>query len=73
MVLLNANWVNSWTESQLKEFLDKHGIPNPNPRTRDTLLQTARENYQAVAEKTGQNYYYPGNWLYASWSESDLK
>lgn len=68
------NWVfSSWSESQLKSFLDRHGIPNPNPRTRDTLLQTARENYQSVAEKSGQNWYYPGNWLYQNWSESDLK
>jgi len=68
------NWIfDSWTESQLKAFLDKHGIPNPTPRTRDTLLQTARENYQSIAEKTGQNYYYPGNWLYEQWSTSDLK
>jgi len=68
------DWIfDSWTESQLKAFLDRHGIPNPNPRTRDTLLSTARENYQAVAEKLGESASYPGNWLYESWSDSDLK
>jgi len=68
------DWIfDSWTDSQLKTFLDKHGIPNPTPTTRSSLLKTARENYQTVANKLGQNYYYPGNWLYESWSESDLK
>jgi len=68
------DWVfDSWTESQLKAFLDRHGIPNPTPRTRDTLLQEARKNYAQVAEKLGETSAYPGNWLYESWSESDLK
>jgi hypothetical protein len=63
----------SWTESQLKSFLDYHNIPNPTPRTRDSLLQTARSNYQKVADKAGETAAYPGNWLYSSWSDSDLK
>ncbi|KAI9815277.1 MAG: hypothetical protein M1827_002757 [Pycnora praestabilis] len=68
------DWVfDSWTDSQIKSFLDKHGIPVPQPRKRDTMLATARENYQKVADKAGETAAYPGNWLYASWSESDLK
>jgi len=63
----------SWTESQLKAFLDYHQIPNPTPRTRDSLLQTARSNYQSAAKKAGETADYPGDWLYQSWSESDLK
>jgi hypothetical protein len=63
----------SWTESQLKAFLDKHGIPSPQPRTRDALLTTARENYESVAKKSKETTAYPGNWLYHAWSESDLK
>lgn len=68
------DWIfDTWTESQLKAFLDRHGIPNPQPRTRDTLLKTARENYQSVATKAGETAAYPGNWLYETWSDSDLK
>jgi hypothetical protein len=68
------NWIfDSWTESQLKAFLDRHGIPAPQPRTRDSLLKTARENYQSAANKIGETAAYPGDWLYQSWSESDLK
>ncbi|KAI5788400.1 hypothetical protein EDC01DRAFT_749219 [Geopyxis carbonaria] len=68
------DWIfDSWTESQLKSFLDRHGIPCPQPRTRDTYLSTARSNYQSVANKLGETSAYPGNWLYESWSDSDLK
>ena len=63
----------SWTDSQLKSFLDHHDIPAPQPRTRDTLLATVRSNYQSVAQKLGEAANYPGNWIYESWSESDLK
>jgi len=68
------DWIfDSWSESQLKSFADKHGIPVPQPRTRDTMLQKIRSNYETVAQKAGETTSYPGNWLYESWSESDLK
>jgi len=68
------DWIfDSWSDSQLKTFLDKHGIPSPQPRKRDTLLSTARENYESIAKKLGETSLYPGNWLYDQWSESDLK
>ncbi|CRG86388.1 Stress response protein ish1 [Talaromyces islandicus] len=67
-------WIfDSWTESQLKSFLDHHGIPAPQPRKRDTLLRAVRENYEVVAKRLGETAAYPGNWLYEQWSESDLK
>ncbi|PMD55955.1 putative stress response protein ish1 [Hyaloscypha bicolor E] len=68
------DWIfDSWTESQLKAFCDKHDIPVPQPRKRDTILQKARSNYETVAKKVGETASYPGNWLYETWSESDLK
>jgi len=68
------DWIfDSWSESSLKSFLDHHGIPAPQPRTRDSLLATVRHNYEAIAKKAGEYYHYPGDWLYSSWSESDLK
>jgi len=60
----------SWTESQLKAFADNHGIPVPQPRARDTLLQKVRSGYETAAQKAGETAAYPGNWLYQSWSES---
>ncbi|KAI4187427.1 MAG: hypothetical protein LQ346_005495 [Caloplaca aetnensis] len=68
------DWIfDGWTDSQLKAFLDKHDIPAPQPRKRDTMLAAARNNYESVAKKMKQTANYPGNWLYESWSESDLK
>ncbi|KAF2244176.1 hypothetical protein BU26DRAFT_569177 [Trematosphaeria pertusa] len=68
------DWIfDSWTDSQLKAFADKHGIPVPQPRERDSLLRAVRENYQSVANKISENAQYPGDWLYESWSDSDLK
>lgn len=45
----------------------------PQPRKRDTLLQKLRSSYESIAKKAGETVAYPGNWLYESWSESDLK
>ncbi|MCJ1312352.1 hypothetical protein MMC25_006026 [Agyrium rufum] len=68
------DWIfDSWTDSQLKLFLDKHSIPAPQPRKRDTMIKAARENYESLAKKLGETAAYPGDWLYSTWSESDLK
>ncbi|OTA55649.1 hypothetical protein K449DRAFT_468808 [Hypoxylon sp. EC38] len=68
------DWIlDTWTDSTLKAFADKHGIPVPQPRTRDTLLQKIRANYETIAKKAGETAAYPGDWLYETWSESDLK
>jgi len=68
------DWIfDSWSDSQLKAFADKHGIPVPQPRQRDSLLKAVRENYQSAAKKVSETAAYPGDWLYASWSDSDLK
>ncbi|KAM7193948.1 putative meiotic sister chromatid recombination protein 1 MSC1 [Naviculisporaceae sp. PSN 640] len=68
------DWIlDTWTDSQLKAFCDYHGIPVPQPRKRDTLLQKARSAYDTAAEKAGETVSYPGNWLYHTWTESDLK
>ncbi|KAL8935684.1 MAG: hypothetical protein Q9211_004568 [Gyalolechia sp. 1 TL-2023] len=68
------DWIfDGWTDSQLKSFLDRHDIPVPQPRKRDTMLAAARSNYESVAKKLNEAAHYPGDWLYESWSESDLK
>ncbi|TLS30835.1 hypothetical protein PpBr36_03537 [Pyricularia pennisetigena] len=68
------DWIlDTWTESQLKAFCDHNNIPVPQPRQRDTMLTKARESYDTVAQKFGEAVAYPGNWLYETWSESDLK
>ncbi|CAK7217284.1 hypothetical protein SCUCBS95973_003095 [Sporothrix curviconia] len=67
-------WIlDSWTDSQLKSFCDHHGIPVPQPRERDVILKNARQNLESIAKKSHQTFGYPGNWLYDTWTESDLK
>ncbi|KAI0598274.1 hypothetical protein F4775DRAFT_592537 [Biscogniauxia sp. FL1348] len=68
------DWIlDTWSDSALKAFADKHDIPVPQPRKRDTILQQVRSNYETVAKKVGETASYPGDWLYETWSESDLK
>ena len=65
-----ADWIlDSWTDSQLKSFLDYHKIPNPTPRNRDSLLQSARNAYSDVAS-IGPSVY---DTLFGQWQDSDLK
>lgn len=45
----------------------------PQPRKRDTVLSKARSSYDTIAQKVGEASAYPGNWLYETWTESDLK
>ena len=37
------------------------------------MISAARSNYESVAKKLRQSIHYPGDWLYETWSESDLK
>ncbi|KAL1845481.1 hypothetical protein Daus18300_014523 [Diaporthe australafricana] len=68
------DWIlDTWTDSQLKAFCDHHAIPVPQPRQRDTVLSKARSNYETIAQKVGEAASYPGDWLYETWTESDLK
>lgn len=65
-----VSWIlDSWTDSQLKSFLDYHNIPNPTPRNRDSMLTTARGAYSNIAS-IGPSAY---DTLFGSWQDSDLK
>lgn len=37
------------------------------------MIAAARDNYDSIAKKLGETAAYPGNWLYETWTESDLK
>lgn len=73
LISTHRSYTTSWSNSQIKAFLDRHGVPVPQPRKRDVLISTARENYDAIAKKVGETASYPGNWLYEQWTESDMK
>ena len=72
---LDNNFFNfsRWSESHLKAFLDKHGIPSPQPQTRDALVASARENFEDIRKSVADTAAVAGNWLFDTWSDSDLK
>jgi len=40
-----GSWLyETWTESDLKEFLDERGVPGPQPSSRDKLIASVRRN-----------------------------
>lgn len=53
--------------------MDSHGVTTPKPSNRNILVQTAKDNYDTIARKAGETSRYPGDWLYAQWSDSQLK
>ncbi|SPO04154.1 related to brefeldin A resistance protein [Cephalotrichum gorgonifer] len=63
----------TWSDSELKAFCDKRGIAVPQPRNRDVMLKHIRSNYESAARKAGETAAYPGDWLYETWTDSDLK
>lgn len=47
-----GNWLyESWSESDLKKFLDERGIPNPQPTSRDKLIASVRRNARLASLK----------------------
>jgi hypothetical protein len=42
----------SWSESDLKEYLDERGIPVPQPYTRDKLISHVRRNARLASQKS---------------------
>lgn len=68
------DWIlSTWSDSQLKALCDKQGIPVPANSNRDVLISKARRSYEVGSKAAGETLSYPGDWLYQSWSDSDLK
>ena len=68
-----ANTLCSWSDSQLKAFLEAHGVRIPQPREHEKLVSTAKDAYEKLAKRLGETVAYPGNWVYNQWSDSDLR
>ena len=46
-----GDWLyETWSESELKEFLDERGVPVPQPTTRDKLIASVRRNSRLSAQ-----------------------
>ncbi|KJZ69643.1 hypothetical protein HIM_10959 [Hirsutella minnesotensis 3608] len=80
-----GNWLyTSWSESDLKSWLDTHGFPAPQPSTRDKLVASVRRNSRlaylkaqdeaASASSSAQAAYATlTDMIIDAWSESQLK
>jgi hypothetical protein len=80
-----GDWLYStWTESDLKEYLDEHGFPAPQPTTRDKLIASVRRNAHLASSNAVKNSKSASSAataaqeslseaLFDAWSDSKLK
>lgn len=83
--LYPGNWLyEQWSESDLKDYLDRHGFPVPQPTTRDKLIASVRRNSRLVSLQSQRSYASASasaaaaqqsltEALFNAWSESDFK
>merc|ERR1711939_837195 len=65
-----------WDSAQLSAYLKQKGVETKDAAADNTeglVAQVKKYCYETAAQKAGETATYPGNWLYQSWSESDLK
>lgn len=63
----------SWDFDSLTKFLKHHGIKVDEKANKSDLLKTLKNKYSSISKKNKGSNFYPGDWLYESWSEDDLK
>ncbi|CAK9437514.1 uncharacterized protein LODBEIA_P18920 [Lodderomyces beijingensis] len=62
----------SWDLDSLKKFLKHNGIKFSDKDKKSDLLKTVKNSFDKLAKKNKGSSYYPGSWLYDSWSDDDL-
>jgi hypothetical protein len=80
-----GDWLYStWSDSDLKEYLDEHGFPAPQPTTRDKLIASVRRNAHLASSNMAKNAKAASSSataaqesltdaLFDAWSDSKLK
>ena len=69
-----GEWIyQSWSESDLKAWLDERGVPAPQPSNRDKLIASVRRNSRVAANSQAEAQRKLSEMLFDSWSESKLK
>lgn len=67
-------WIfESWPVTSLQTFLTQNNIQYSAKDTKDDLINKVKEQFDSISKKNHGSSFYPGNWLYESWSENDLK
>ncbi|KAI5959306.1 uncharacterized protein KGF55_005456 [Candida pseudojiufengensis] len=62
----------SWDLNSLQKYLKHNGITYDPKANKSDLLKEIKSSYDKIAKKNHGSSYYPGNWLYDSWSNDDL-
>ena len=59
--------------NQFANFLTQNNIQYSAKDTKDDLINKVKDQFDSISKKNHGSSFYPGNWLYESWSENDLK
>ncbi|KAI5957218.1 hypothetical protein KGF54_000146 [Candida jiufengensis] len=62
----------SWDLNSLQKYLKYNGIKYDLNANKSDLLKEIKSSFDKIAKKNKGSSYYPGNWLYDSWSNDDL-
>ncbi|SJM87961.1 related to Meiotic sister chromatid recombination protein 1 [Zygosaccharomyces bailii] len=68
-----SDWLfDTWSLDGLRNFLKKHGVKVSPQATKDQLVQSAKDNYDSIAEKLGKSDILPADY-FEHWSTDDFK
>ncbi|WLF78728.1 hypothetical protein PVL30_002470 [Lodderomyces elongisporus] len=62
----------SWNLDSLRKYLKHNGIKYSDTDNKSDLLKSVKSSFDKIAKKNKGSNYYPGSWLYDSWSNDDL-
>lgn len=68
------DWIfDSWSTENIKRFLELNKVKYKKNANKGDLLVLAKEHFDDSAKRANLSGFYPGTWLYNSWSVEDLK
>ncbi|QLQ81781.1 hypothetical protein HG537_0G00340 [Torulaspora globosa] len=71
---LISEWLfETWSEQDLRKFLDRNNVKYEARATRNQLIKTAKDNFHQLSKRLGCSGFYPSEEYFGDWSEEDLK
>lgn len=69
-----SEWLfDTWSDSDLRKYLDKNGVKYDAKASKDKLVESARQSFHDVSKKLGSSGFYPSVKYFQDWDEDDLK
>lgn len=69
-----STWIfESWDVDTLRNFLKQNQIYVSKKMTKPDLIKQIQKKFDKLVEKNQGSQYYPGNWLYSTWTDSDIQ